>query len=127
MTEIMAQLAELHSATLAILSIVGEIKRQGLLMRREFRMVGDDMEHRDKRSPGQRTCIDKAVHLYVLHKDVNGDVDASMLRCCKRYWNFAKDHFKDELQYKNSATYDYRNFYDITAIKEMITSGMITF
>lgn len=119
--------SEIEKLRLGQSSILAEIKRQGLLTRREFRKIGEDKERNDKRTVGERTCIDKAVHLYILHKDVNGDVDASLLKCCNRYWKQASEHFDDIEQYRNAASYDYRTFYDITAIADMIKGGEITF
>ena len=111
--EAMGKLADLHD----------EVKRQGLLTRREFRKLGDERERRDKRSPAQRKHIDKAVRLYVLLHDINGASEASFRSCCLRYWKEAEDSFKDIAQYKNFTAYDYKNFYDIQAVKDTITSG----
>ena len=116
-----------HGEAMARLDdIEAEVKRQGLLTRREFRKLGDERERFDRRSAAQRTCIDKAVHLYILMHDINGAKAASFLSCCKRYWQEAAEHFTDLKQYKNFANYDYNNFYDIAALTDMINSGKIT-
>ena len=117
-----------HANTMTRLDeIATEVKRQGQLTRQEFRKVQrDPLSVKDKRSRAQRTLIDKAVHLYVLLHDINGSSDASFLSCCNRYWNLATEHFTDITQYKNFVNYDYNNFYDISALEDMIRRGDIT-
>ena len=108
-----------HGEAMARLDdIEAEVKRQGLLTRREFRKLGDERERFDRRSAAQRTCIDKAVHLYILMHDINGAKAASFLSCCKRYWQEAAEHFKNLEQFKNFTQYDYNNFYDIAALSD---------
>lgn len=116
-----------HGETMARLGdIEAEVKRQGLLTRREFRKLGDERERHDKRSVAQRTCIDKAVQLYILLHDINGSKTASFRSCCNRYWPQAMQHFSTIDQYKNNVIYDYKNFYDLAALTEMIKTGEIT-
>ena len=117
-----------HAQTIGRLDeIAAEVKRQGMLTRQEFRKVQrDPLSVKDKRSKAQRTFIDKAVHLYVLLHDINGSKAASFLSCCNRYWDLASGHFADIEQYKNFVNYDYNNFYDISALEDMIRRGDIT-
>lgn len=117
-----------HAQTIGRLDeIAAEVKRQGMLTRQEFRKVQrDPLNVKDKRSKAQRTLIDKAVHLYVLLHDINGTKAASFLSCCNRYWDLASEHFADIEQYKNFVNYDYNNFYDISALENMIRRGDIT-
>ena len=107
--------------------IIAEVRRQGQLTRQEFRKSQrDPLSVKDKRPKAQRTLIDKAVHLYVLLHDINGSSDTSFLSCCNRYWDLATEHFTDITQYKNFVNYDYNNFYDISALEDMIRRGDIT-
>ena len=117
-----------HGETIARLDeLRNEIKRQGQLTRQEFRKSQrDPLSVKDKRPKAQRTLIDKAVHLYVLLHDINGSSDTSFLSCCNRYWDLATEHFTDITQYKNFVNYDYNNFYDISALEDMIRRGDIT-
>ena len=117
-----------HAETMARLEkLQDEVKRQGQLTRQEFRKSQrDPLSVKDKRPKAQRTLIDKAVHLYVLLHDINGSSDTSFLSCCNRYWDLATEHFTDITQYKNFVNYDYNNFYDISALEDMIRRGDIT-
>ena len=117
-----------HAQTIGRLDeIAAEVKRQGMLTRQEVRKVQrDPLSVKDKRSKAQRTLIDKAVHLYVLLHDINGTKAASFLSCCNRYWDLASGHFADIEQFKNFTQYDYNNFYDISALEDMIRRGDIT-
>lgn len=119
--------AKNHGETMARLGeIETEIKRQGLLTRREFRKLHrDPIEAKDRRPRAQRVLIDKAVHLYILLHDINGSANASFMSCCSRYWQEATGQFTDITQYKNFVNYDYNNFYDIAALTDMIRSGEI--
>ena len=115
-----------HGEAMARLAgIEAEVKRHGVLTRREFRRLGDERERSDRRSAAQRACIDRAVRLYVLLHDINCAKAASFLSCCNRYWPQAQPHFRDIDQYKNSVIYDYKNFYDLAALTEMIKRGEI--
>lgn len=115
-----------HGEAMARLAgIEAEVKRQGVLTRREFRRLGDEPERSDRRSAAQRACIDRAVRLYVLLHDINCAKAASFLSCCNRYWPQAQPHFRDIDQYKNFTVYDYNNFYDLAALTEMIKRGEI--
>ncbi len=116
-----------HGKTLARLDeIEAEIKRQGHLTRSEFRKVGEERDKRDKRSAGQRACIDKAVQLYILLHDINRSKAASFQMCCNRYWTQAMQHFTTPGQYRSSVIYDYHNFYDLAALTDLIKTGEIT-
>ena len=106
--------------------ILTEIKRQGHLTRSEFRKVGEERDKRDKRSAGQRACIDKAVQLYILLHDINRSKAASFQMCCNRYWTQAMQHFTTPGQYRSSVIYDYHNFYDLAALTDLIKTGEIT-
>ena len=117
-----------HAQTIGRLDeIAAEVKRQGMLTRQEFRKAQrDPLSVKDKRSKAQRTLIDKAVHLYVLLHDINGSKATSFLSCCNRYWPQAMQHFNSLDQFKNNVIYDYKNFYDLSALTEMIKTGEIT-
>ena len=109
-----------HGEAMARLGeIEAEVKRQGLLTRREFRKAQrDPMEAKDRRPRAQRVLIDKAIRLYILLHDINGNANASFMSCCSRYWQEAKECFDNITQFKNFTQYDYNNFYDLDALSD---------
>ena len=81
---------------------------------------------KDKRTPLQRKWIDKAVYLFILRHDMEGNEEASLLWCCTKYWSEAQGQFDNDKQFYNFANYDYKNYYDIPAVIGQIKSGSIT-
>ncbi len=107
-------------------SICGEVKRQGMLTRREYWKAGSDRDGKDKRSPVQRKFIDKAVRLYVELHDIKRLETSSFHQCCLRFWEEAQTHFRDIRQYENNVFYDYWNFYDTDAITARLRQELAT-
>ena len=103
--------------------IIRAVKKGFDEMRRDYkRYLEGDEGKADKRPARQRRHITRAVELFIKRHDIEGSEAASLRWCCKQLWHEAQEAFDDFRQFYNFTNYDYNRFYDLEAMKAILTA-----